>query len=318
MMIDRLCELLRQHYVHADRADAMCRALTRLRGDNRAQSDGCGFAALLTEHLHGISPDPHLRVRWFEQAPPEVGSDEAASHEMRRMAAVDDNQGIHRVERLAGNVGLLDVREFHPPDGAATCLAAAMTLLQACTALVFDLRRCRGGEPETVALLATYLFGAEPVHLNDLYVRAEDRTQSFYTRPARDGPRCPGTPVYVACSRETFSAGEEFAYDLQALGRAIVVGEPTRGGAQPGRVHRLDEHYAVFIPDARAVNPVTGTNWEGCGVLPDIPCAARDAVDVAHRRALQALMALPAGAVGALSAALREEARAQLATGTAS
>ena len=140
-----------------------------------------------------------------------------------------------------------------------------------------------------MARIASYLFGAQPVHLNDLYSRVDDRLEEFWTRPDAPGPRFADAPVYVLVSRATFSAAEEFAYDLQALGRARVVGEVTRGGANPGAIHRLDAHFAVFIPDARAINPVTGDNWEGGGVSPDVPCAADDALGVARALALEAI-----------------------------
>jgi C-terminal processing protease CtpA/Prc len=136
--------------------------------------------------------------------------------------------------------------------------------------------------------------------------------QSFWTRPEGPGPRLPDTPLFVLCSARTFSAGEEFAYDLQALRRATIVGETSRGGANPGRVHRLDEHFAAFIPDARAINPVTGDNWEGRGVRPDVACAADQALGRAHRLALEAL--LPGLERDPALAALRDEARQALAS----
>ncbi len=84
----------------------------------------------------------------------------------------------------------------------------------------------------------------------------------------------------------TFSGAEALAYDLQRLGRAAVVGETTRGGAHPRRAFRVHPHLEATIPVARAVNPVTGTNWEGTGVVPDIGAVADEAFDTAYRLAL--------------------------------
>jgi hypothetical protein len=53
--------------------------------------------------------------------------------------------------------------------------------------------------------------------------------------------------------------------------------------------HRLDDHFAVFIPDARAIHPVTGGDWEGCGVQPDVICPADGALELATRLAREAL-----------------------------
>jgi C-terminal processing protease CtpA/Prc len=97
--------------------------------------------------------------------------------------------------------------------------------------------------------------------------------------------------VYVLTSDQTFSGAEEFAYDLQTQRRGEVVGDTTGGGAHPGGMRRVSEHFGVWVPSGRAVNPVTGTNWEGTGVRPDVPVAASDALRTAHLRALERLLA---------------------------
>jgi C-terminal processing protease CtpA/Prc len=267
----------------------MCMAL---RAPAPADADGHALAAWLTERLQSVSPDAHLRVRWFDAAPADVQADDAAAQDVRREAARADGWGLARVERLDdAAIGLVELSEFYPEPWIAAPVAEAMARLAGVRALLFDLRRCRGGEPGGVARVASYLFGAEPVHLNSLYSRVDDHVEAFWTRPDVPGPRFAAVPVFVLVSRTTFSAAEEFAYDLQALGRARVIGEVTRGGANPGAIHRLDAHFAVFIPDARAINPVTGDNWEGRGVRPDIACAAADALDVARALALESIRA---------------------------
>jgi C-terminal processing protease CtpA/Prc len=282
--VDALCALLRRHYVFADRVDAMCEAL---RSPVPAGLGGPAAAAWLSERLQSVAPDRHLRVRWFEQAPDDAADADAQAS--RFDAARADRFGAVRVECLdGGRIGLVEISEFYPAQWIAEAVAQAMQALAGVSALVFDLRRCRGGEPGGVACWASSLFGAQPVHLNDLYLRTEDRTESWWTRPELPGPRFVRQPVFVLVSAATFSAAEEFAYDLQALGRATIVGEQTRGGANPGSIHRLDSHFAVFVPDARAINPVTGDNWEGRGVVPDRPCAAAAALDLARHLAREA------------------------------
>ena len=286
--IDALCTRLRRHYVWADRVDAMCEAV---RAPAPAGVLGHGLASWLTERLQSVSPGRHLRVRWFEEAPADVATEDEHAQRERREAARADAWGLVRVERLdEETIGLLEMSEFYPEAWIAAPVAEAMARLAGVRAVLFDLRRCRGGEPAGVARVASYLFGARPVHLNDLYIRIDDRLEEFWTRPDAPGPRFVDAPVFVLVSRATFSAAEEFAYGLQALGRARVVGEVTRGGANPGAIHRLDAHFAVFIPDARAINPVTGDSWEGRGVSPDVPCAADDALDVARGLAREAIV----------------------------
>lgn len=97
-------------------------------------------------------------------------------------------------------------------------------------------------------------------------------------------------PLYLLTSKRTHSAAEQFAYTLQAAKRAVVVGEITKGGAHPVGRYRLDDHFGIQVPEAQAVSPVTGTNWEGTGVTPDVPCDADRALVTAEVRALEMLV----------------------------
>ncbi|MFD0526358.1 S41 family peptidase [Kitasatospora arboriphila] len=82
-------------------------------------------------------------------------------------------------------------------------------------------------------------------------------------------------------SAVTFSGGEELAYNLKVLERATLIGETTRGGAHPTSRIPVSPHVAVTVPTARSINPVTGTNWEGVGVLPDLALPADRALEAA-------------------------------------
>ncbi|MCM3872588.1 MAG: S41 family peptidase, partial [Pyrinomonadaceae bacterium] len=144
-----------------------------------------------------------------------------------------------------------------------------------------------GGSPEMVALVCSYLFGAEPVHLNDLYWREGNRTDEFWTRKEVVGKRYLNKDVYVLTSKRTFSGAEEFTYNLKNLKRATIIGETTGGGAHPGGGFRINEHFSMFVPSGRAISPITKTNWEGTGVKPDIEVPSDQALLVARLTALK-------------------------------
>jgi C-terminal processing protease CtpA/Prc len=91
----------------------------------------------------------------------------------------------------------------------------------------------------------------------------------------------------VLTSKRTFSGAEEFSYDLKNLKRATIVGEITGGGAHPVSGHRIDDHFMIGVPSARAVNPISKTDWEGTGVEPDIKVPADEALDVAKKMAAE-------------------------------
>jgi hypothetical protein len=248
------------------------------------------LAATLTQELQSVNGDKHLRLLHSRDELPERG-DEAAELASMTAWAQRAAGGIARAERLDGNIGYLSLQPLlFPPSIAGEAVAAAMTLIAPADALLIDLRQCLGGDPNMVAMLCTYLFGAEPVHLIDLISRpAADGTAAVrqsWTMPFAPGRRFgPDKPVFVLTSGTTFSGGEELAYDLQQLGRATVVGERTRGGAHPIERFRIRPHLQATIPIARSVSPVSGGNWEGTGVLPDIPVAAGEALDTACQRA---------------------------------
>jgi C-terminal processing protease CtpA/Prc len=103
------------------------------------------------------------------------------------------------------------------------------------------------------------------------------------------GRRYTGKEVYVLTSKRTFSGAEEFTYNLKNLKRATIVGETTGGGAHPGGTRRVTDHFAVWVPSGRAINPITKTNWEGTGVTPDIAVPADQALATAHVAALKHL-----------------------------
>jgi C-terminal processing protease CtpA/Prc len=180
-------------------------------------------------------------------------------------------------------VGYLKFDMFAPPELCGPTAAAAMNFLAGTRALIIDLRENGGGAPRMVTYLSSYLF-ATRTHLNDLWTRRTDRTEEFWTLDSVPGRRFGGAkPVYVLTSAQTFSGAEEFAYNLKTLKRATVVGETTGGGAHPVRGQRIDEHFMIGVPFARAINPITHTNWEGVGVEPDVKVPASEALATAQR-----------------------------------
>jgi C-terminal processing protease CtpA/Prc len=156
----------------------------------------------------------------------------------------------------------------------------AMAPLRDSRALIIDMRRNGGGSPVGVSYLVSYFLdaGAEPVKINEFVWRNPGtetfRTEEFWSTPTPFSYA--GKPVYVLTSNQTFSGGEEFAYDMEVMELAALVGETTGGGANPGGGVQLGSQLSMFMPAGRARNPITGTNWEGVGVSRHVD-APRDA-----------------------------------------
>jgi len=201
------------------------------------------------------------------------------------------NEGINQVQFLSGNIGYFRIRVFGDLEKNKDELAALFVLLQKTKALIIDVRDNGGGALSNSII--SYLLPHDSVHLNTIYWN--DRTDSIYTYRQLSGPRFIDKPVYVLINRNTFSSAEEFAYDLQQLKRATIVGEASGGGANPGwasPVFTFDDgsRLDLFIPRAEVINPVTKTNWEGKGVQPDTISLPGDALKKAHHLALEYLI----------------------------
>jgi len=283
-------------YVYPDKGAAAAR-LVRKRAASGAYdraADDKAFVEALTSDLYSVTQDKHLVVRWsvagYPPAVEALAPDPAArAAELRELKRV--NFSIPRAEVLAGNVGYLRIDLFQAAQDAGATLAAAMAFLANTDALIFDLRENGGGDAATVALALSYLVPPQTQFVSYRSRAAAKEAQSWSVPFVPGGVWSTTRPVYVLTSGKTFSAAEEFAYDLQQLKRATIVGARTRGGANPGVVHRISDHFRMFVPNEAAVHPLSGTNWEGAGVAPDVAVEPAQALARAHRLALEALLA---------------------------
>lgn len=295
-ILDDILRALNETYVFPETAKKM-EELVRRQAKSGAYdglSDLETFTQKLTEDLRRVSHDLHLGVRWAPPQPPGAGGQPPTPEERRaRFAAFvkRDNACFRKVELLTGNVGYVKLDCFMNAQLGGSTAVAAMAFLSGADALIFDLRDNGGGSPSMIQLLTSYLLGGEETtHLNSFYVRKGDRTEQYWTQAWVPGARLTEVPVFVLVSGGTFSAAEEFTYNLKNLKRATIVGETTGGGAHPVDEYRMESYPVVMsLPFGRAVNPITGTNWEGTGVAPDVAVPAAEALTAAHSRALGAI-----------------------------
>jgi hypothetical protein len=285
-------------YVDAEVGQRMAAAVRRraAAGEYSRAADGQELARLLTAHLREVGNALHVAVRFSpEPFPPEpAGRTEPGPEERERFARdlARDNYGFRKVEILSGNVGYIRFDLFAPPEFAGETYAAAMAFVAGTDALIIDLRENGGSiSPDAIPMLATWFF-EHPTHLIDLKWNGEPTARQLWTWAHVPGRRYLEKPVYILTSRRTFSGAEEFAYDLKNLGRATIVGDTTGGGANPGGTRRASDHFGVFVPFGRVTSPVTGTNWEGVGVAPDVAVSPAKALLTARLEAVRALRAV--------------------------
>ena len=294
-IVDSVCAALNRTYVFPEVAEQMDEFVRQQMAGGAYDDLNTvrEFTGALTRDLQSISHDLHLRVGYIPpdmmaQLTADVDEDEAEARE--RAEAARDNFRFRRVEILTGNVGYLRFDGFVNAAYSGPTAVAAMNFLAHTDALIIDLRYNGGGSPSLIQLITTYFFD-EPVHLNSFYIRESDSTQQFWTLTHVQGERMTDTDLYVLTSDRTFSGAEEFSYNLKNLERATIVGDTTGGGAHPvSRVIFEELSTGLGVPFGRAVNPITGTNWEGVGVIPDVAVPAAQALDKAHIMALETIL----------------------------
>ncbi|MWV28382.1 S41 family peptidase [Aurantiacibacter rhizosphaerae] len=284
--------LIRDRYVLVEKVDALAASLRELASDVDGLVEGEAFASKVTQRLREVSGDGHLGLS-FSAAPipePTPDSEEGVqlNDDFEQWYGAGVNHGVEKIERLDGNITLLDLRAFPPPGMGADVIAAAMTVAAQGDALIIDLRR-NGGGADTVALVLGYLVEPGSAYLST-YDRPNDtwhhESVPHWVPGRRFGEE---KPLYVLISRRTFSAAEALAYSLQAAGRATIIGETSGGGAHPFEYRRVSDHFALDLPEWRSEHPLTGTNWQDVGVQPDVAVPADDALDTAVKLAREAL-----------------------------
>ncbi len=276
--------LLRKYYVERGNAQKMADALLarEKNGDDDNVTDGAAFAALLTRQMREVSPDRHLTLDYSPLPLPQYPTGQTGQDLARyRDAMKQQNCTFETIKILPHNIGYLKVNSFPNFSLCQRTAADAMASLNQVDMIIFDLRDNRGGEPAMVAFLAAYLFD----HPEYWYNPRENTTEKSWTRSPVAGNKLADKPAYVLTSARTYSGAEQFSYDLKMLKRATIVGETTGGGAHSGVWHRIDDHFGMGIPETKAINPFSKTDWAEIGVEPDVKVNAVDALVTAERLA---------------------------------
>jgi hypothetical protein len=294
-IIDSVTQALNEIYVFPDVAKKMEKHL-RKQYKKKAYKDITSlteFTQKLTEDLQKISHDRHLWVRFVSDEMMSMFEGDTLTDEQKQRELEEkrrDNFCFKEIKLLEGNIGYVDLRCFAGAADAGPTAIAAMNFLAYTDAIIFDLRQNGGGSPSMIQLISSYFF-PERVHLNSFYIRKSDSTKQFWTQAHVQGPRMSDVDLYVLTSNYTFSAAEEFTYNLKNMERATIIGDTTGGGAHPIEVKPFQNlSIGMSLPFGRAVNPITGTNWEGTGIAPHIAVPQEQALDVAHLEALKKLL----------------------------
>ena len=287
-VIKKLSELMNDNYVFPEVAKKTeAHLLKQLESGHFKQFENDeAFATALTESVQSINKDKHMRI--WKNKPYEAPDNTPERLIEEKLDQIDRsrraNSGFNTVKVMEGNVGYLDLRSFAGFQGAKEITDSYMKLMSRCDAVIIDLSKNGGGDPNMVQYLCSFFFDKK-VHLNSVYFRRGDRTTEFWTLDEVSGDKMPDVPLFVITSSKTFSGAEEFSYNMQTQKRALLVGQTTGGGANPGGSMGINDNLSVFIPGGMAINPITKTNWEGVGVIPELETTPEEALDKTYELA---------------------------------
>jgi len=286
-VLQKIASLLESKYVLSDKAKrfadefkAKCAS-----GAYGSYTEAKEFAGKITGDLVEITHDKHLNFRVIE--PSDVGekAESPLHHPVRYFRLRNkENTGFYKLEWIEPNIGYVDIRRFNSFGEAKDMVVAAMKFLSGAEAIIIDVRENGGGSGD---YLSSY-FLPYPTQLSSWYSREDGSLTEFWTfKDIGTEPRT-DVPLFILTGPRTFSAAESFAYDMKSRKRAVLVGEPTKGGAHSVDLFGIDEQFEFYLSTSRAISPVTGGNWEGVGVVPDMLVPSAAALDTALEEAKKA------------------------------
>jgi retinol-binding protein 3 len=262
-------------------------ALSERRAAYLTLEDPQAFAAAVTTDLYATAHDKHLRLTFRPGGFPNFGAPSPSDARIEQASDLYFNFDFVQVARLGGNIGYLKMNGFPSMPGAKATIDGALGFLANTDALIVDLRENHGGDPDSLDYMMGY-FLAKPTELTSIVWNTPKHkgVDRQFSAATVSGKRYGNKPIYVLTSAMTFSCAEQFTYDMKALHRAVVIGETTGGGANPGDFYRVDARFALFVPQGHALNPYTHANWEGTGIAPDVASTAKEALLTAYTQAL--------------------------------
>ncbi len=301
-IVKELCKKIERYYIFPKIATIITQSLLSNleKGVYNGITDPVNFERLLSNDLAEISNDLHF---YFEYDP-KMAQNLIEEANEKKVQIEDDfveykiglkseqyrNFHIIKAERLPGNIGYIKLNDFPPAEFAGETIIGALQFLANTNALIFDIRNNGGGYPSMVALITSYLLEPNPQLLTSIYERKDDKVFQNWTLPYVPGKIFPEKPVYVLTSRRSASAAEEFAYALKMQKRGTIVGETTRGAANPVDVFPILDKFVIWLPIGTPTNPISKDNWEGKGVSPDYDVPQEKALEKAHMLAFDVII----------------------------
>ncbi len=295
-VVNSICNSLINNYVFPDKAKVMTDFLKQQTQNNifRSVTDPNQFANEIQKALRSVNEDNHLRIEYNPRLEKDIikflankkGSNAILADQIKK----DEKQNFYfkKVEILPSNIGYIEFTTFAVPSPSARkTVHSAMQFISHTDGLIIDLRNNFGGNGEMLGEILSYFFPTK-TYTGKTYNRIENKWTDSYIENKKEitnGLKL-GMPLYILTSRRTFSAAESFAYTLQSMKKAVIIGNTSKGGAHATRSFSMGNGFVAFIPYSREENVITKTDWEGVGVIPDIETEEQNCILTAQNHFL--------------------------------
>ncbi len=308
--IEKVKVLIDSNYIFIEKVKYINNSLDSLNSTRKYDDikDYKTFAKILTDDLVEITKDLHFKVlykpryiknnqerrkreaeRKNQEKPKEKPKKERFDWDL--WYAQKENFGFERVEILGGNIGYIKFNFWHKLNLVKPTIDATMKFVTNTDALIIDLTENGGGYSPTDSYLGSYFFDEESVLWTSSYERRTGETESVSTFQDIGGKRYLNKSIFILVSENTFSLAEQFAYTMKHFGKATIIGQTSSGAAHAIDYIEVNDHFMIQLPISRSIHPVTKTDWEGTGVIPNISTSSNsEAIKMAHLNALNIII----------------------------
>jgi hypothetical protein len=242
------------------------------------------FVQRVTADLEAVAHDGHLYLmsdpaQYAAMLAPPASSEGLDA--FRNAIALRDHSGLSKMEILPGNIRYLKLEHFQwIAEITQQSYDDAARFLKDADAVIIDLRGNGGGNSDAADYFSKAFLAPDPLRPDTAQARERD-------------PHWTGKTLYLLVDGGVASAAEAVAYGAQQEKTARIVGATTYGAANNNKKFPIAPQFVLSVSYNRPINPISGTNWEGTGVKPDIPVAGIAALDAAQLDALNRLSAAP-------------------------
>ncbi len=286
-IVDSAAKLFESYYVYPDIGSRIAKTIRDKYNNNQYDQilNPHHFSRALTEDMKLVNEDKHISIKFdpilIERYSSNQENGDDSYNEFNDQLSQFNSHYFEQVSILEGNIGYIRFKEFSDGAGVSETIASLMNFLRDTEAVIFDVRKNRGGSGYTVQLLISY-FTRTSTLLNKFYERPNESIRQVWSFPLMNKYNMTEKEVIILVGPKTFSAAEGFAYTMKNLNRATVIGQATGGAAHTVDYYALNENFYAIVPTGKGINPITETNWEGTGVKPNIIIESDKALDTAR------------------------------------